>query len=320
MSLNYINRNLEDFNNFLYGRKIAIVGLDNSSIPIIDYLHRHNAKIAIFDNRTLDKLHLNIVERIINYNMSYSLGKCCLNKLKDIDLVIKSPEYRYDLKEFKELEDSGSVVTSVQDLLIELCPGKVIGITGNKDTSIISLLCDVLNKFKYECYLDNNPSRPLLPRINEMNSNTILILELNNKQLLSLNSSPNISIITNVLPELNDSFMTYEEYIHGLRNMFINQTEDGILVLNADNNMVNGLVSNYHNKTVLYSTSKRLNNGIVYDNDVIKICQDGLRRHLLKINSQKKGLNYIQNICAIIASTSYFFDVDTQIKAISSMM
>ena len=81
MSLNYINRNLEDFNNFLYGRKIAIVGLDNSSIPIIDYLHRHNAKIAIFDNRTLDKLHLNIVERIINYNMSYSLGKCCLNKL-----------------------------------------------------------------------------------------------------------------------------------------------------------------------------------------------------------------------------------------------
>jgi len=35
----YINKKLEEFNNYLKGRKVAIIGLGVSNIPLIDYLY-----------------------------------------------------------------------------------------------------------------------------------------------------------------------------------------------------------------------------------------------------------------------------------------
>ena len=145
--MQFINRKLDDFNEFLYGRKVAIIGLDKESLSIIDYLHRHSAKISIFDTRTLDTLNLNIIDRIIHYNIQYSFGEASLIKLKNVDMIIKSPEYRYDIKEIYEEESRGAIVTSVQELLIDLFPGKIIGITGNSDNEVFNFIYAESNFF-----------------------------------------------------------------------------------------------------------------------------------------------------------------------------
>lgn len=303
MGLNYINRNLEEFNNFLYNRKVAIIGLNKSSIPIIDYLHRHNAKISVFDERPLDELNIGIVNQIINYNMSYSLGELSLSKLKDTNLIIKSPEYRYDLNEIKTLVDRGAILTSVDELLIKLCPGKVIGIVGNYDDNMINLLQDILNNSGYNCYLDDNPYKPLLPRSNEMDTKSVLILQLSDKQLLGMDYYPDILTIVSAKNNYESPFLSYNEYIDTLKNLTLNQSKQGKLVLNYDDDIVRNFMTHSSN-TILYSTSIKLDNGIMFDNDTIKLCNDGLRKHFLTIdNKVKKRYNYIANICACIAST-----------------
>lgn len=317
MVFNYINRNLEEFNNFLYNRKVAIIGLDVSSIPIIDYFHRRNAKISVFDNRTLDKLHINIVDRIINYKMRYSFGEHSLKNLRDEQLIIKAPQYRYDTKEIKDLVDSGSVLTSVQELLIKLCPGKSFGIVGNCDDNMISLLRDIITASGYHCYMDSNPYKPLLPRANEFDLNSALITELNPQDLYGMDIYPDFLTIANI--NYNDSVKTIsrDEYKELIRRVAKNQVENGKLVINADDDDLLSLIPNFSNNVVLYSTLKKLDNGIIYDNKTIKICNDGLRKHFMNIdNKYERKFNYISNLCACIANTLDISDEKSQIKAI----
>ena len=51
--MDFVNEKLIEFNNYLRGRKVAVIGLGVSNIPLIDYLHdlkyRHNCNHQIFE-------------------------------------------------------------------------------------------------------------------------------------------------------------------------------------------------------------------------------------------------------------------------------
>ncbi|MBP3707982.1 MAG: hypothetical protein J6J36_05185 [Clostridia bacterium] len=314
MGVNFTNRKLEEFNDFLYERRVAFVGLDKRCISIIDYFHRHNARISVFDKRTLDNLNVDIVEQIINYNINYSLGENCLKRLNRVDLIIKSSEYRPDEKEILEAENMGAIVVSTQDLLIELCPGKVIGIVGDYNVDIVYLLCTILKEAKYECFLDDNPNKSLLCRVNKMNSNSILIMPINEKELFSLKYIPDISIVDNIKTNVDESFMSYSEYIEAIRIYSNRQICKGRLVFNADTNFEDDYLLNNSNVT-LYSVNKRLDNGIIFDNNTIKICYDGIRRHFMDDTYLKTmKVDDIANICATFACTLNLVGSDAQIN------
>ena len=54
------------------------------------------------------------------------------------------------------------------------------------------------------------------------------------------------------------------------------------------------------------------------DDGKIKYCQDGLRKHILDTrNIILKGKHNAENICAVLAATREFVDVQTAVKAIS---
>ena len=50
--MEYINKKLEEFNNYLKGRKVAIIGLGVSNIPLIDYLY--NLHSILFSKNSLN--------------------------------------------------------------------------------------------------------------------------------------------------------------------------------------------------------------------------------------------------------------------------
>ena len=37
-------------------RKVAIIGLGVSNLPLLDYLHEKNANVTVFDSRTIDEI------------------------------------------------------------------------------------------------------------------------------------------------------------------------------------------------------------------------------------------------------------------------
>ena len=45
--MEYINEKLEEFEQYIKNRKVAIIGLGVSNLPLLDYFHKKQAKVRI---------------------------------------------------------------------------------------------------------------------------------------------------------------------------------------------------------------------------------------------------------------------------------
>ena len=199
--MEYINEKLIQFNNYLKGRKVAIIGLGVSNIPLIDYLHDLKAEVTIFEGKEIDNIDKKIVDKIVNYGMRFSFGKGYLDKLVGFDIIFRSPSCLPTIPELVEEAERGAIITTEIEMVIELCPGLVIGVTGSDGkTTTTTLIYEILKKDGYNCFLGGNIGNPLFTKIGEMLPEDIVVLELSSFQLMNMKVSPKISVITNITP------------------------------------------------------------------------------------------------------------------------
>ena len=112
-----INTKLEEFNKYIVNRKVAIIGIGVSNIPLLEYFNKKGAKVTVFDRRNIDDIDKNIIDTISNYYMGMSFGEDYLSRLEGFDIIFRSPSCRPDTKEIvKEVEnesDSGNKVINL---------------------------------------------------------------------------------------------------------------------------------------------------------------------------------------------------------------
>lgn len=315
--MSFINTKLKDFEENLKNKKIAIIGLGVSNIPLIDYLHDFQAKITVFDKRNEEKIDKGVLEKIENYKISKNFGENYLSNLKDFDIIFKSPSCRPDLPEIEAEVKRGAILTSEIEKVLELAPCKIIAVTGSDGkTTTTSLIYEIV-KQKYKAYLGGNIGIPLFTKIKEMQPEDIVVLELSSFQLMTMKKSPDIAVVTNVTPNHLDIHKSYEEYIEAKKNIFLNQNEDNTLVLNYDNEITKNFAKTAKSKVIFFSSKEKIENGVIYDDGIIKISEDGLRRHLLKLkDTHLRGTHNAENICAAVAATKGLVQIEDQINAI----
>ena len=315
--MSFINTKLKDFEENLKNKKIAIIGLGVSNIPLIDYLHDFQAKITVFDKRNEEKIDKGVLEKIENYKISKNFGENYLSNLKDFDIIFKSPSCRPDLPEIEAEVKRGAILTSEIEKVLELAPCKIIAVTGSDGkTTTTSLIYEIV-KQKYKAYLGGNIGIPLFTKIKEMQPEDIVVLELSSFQLMTMKKSPDIAVVTNVTPNHLDIHKSYEEYIETKKNIFLNQNEDNTLVLNYDNEITKNFAKTAKSKVIFFSSKEKIENGVIYDDGIIKVSEDGLRRHLLKLkDTHLRGTHNAENICAAVAATKGLVQIEDQINAI----
>ena len=185
-------------------------------------------------------------------------------------------------------------------------------------TTTTSLIYEILKQQGYTCYLGGNIGIPLFTKIPEMTPKDIIVLELSSFQLMNMKVSPNIAVITNIAPNHLDIHSSYEEYIEAKTNIFKYQSQEGIVVLNYDNDITRKMGEQTIGKVCYFSSKEKLDNGYILDNGVIKYCQNGLRRHIIEAkNLLLRGIHNCENVCAALAATESLADIENQIKAIS---
>ena len=54
--MDFINTKLEEFNNYVRGKKVAIIGIGVSNIPLIEYFHDLKSEVTVFDNKEIDNI------------------------------------------------------------------------------------------------------------------------------------------------------------------------------------------------------------------------------------------------------------------------
>ena len=316
--MKFKNDQLEKFERELKNKKVAVIGLGVSNIPLIEYLYQKQAQVTIFDNKEEEKIDKNIIDEIKKYKFKYYLGEDSLSHLKGFYLIFRSPSCLPTKPELLAEKQRGAIVTTEIEQLIKMAPCKVIGITGSDGkTTTTTLTYEVLKNAGYKCYLGGNIGIPLFTRLNEIEPEDLIVLELSSFQLMEMEVSPQIAAITNITPNHLNVHKDYQEYIDAKKNIFTHQDENGILVLNADNEITNGCRSEANGKVILFSSSQKLENGYIVDDGIIKESNDGIRRHIISVKDIKlKGIHNYQNICTTLALTKTLVDTDKAIDTI----
>ncbi len=232
-----MNSKLETFKQNIKGKRVVVLGIGISNKPLIQMLLSYGAIVTACDKN--DELTPDLVS-LMRMGAKFSLGEKYLDNL-DCDLLIRTPGMRPDIPQILAAKKRGAKITSEMELFFELCPCKIIGITGSDGkTTTSTLIYNLLKKEGYTVHLGGNIGTPLLPRIESIEKGHYVVVELSSFQLMSMKKSPHISVVTNMSPNHLDVHKDMEEYIEAKKNIFLHQTKTGRLIINADNEITAG--------------------------------------------------------------------------------
>ena len=316
--MEFKNQKLIEFNKYLKKKKVAIIGLGVSNLPLLKYMYEKDADVTVFDEKEKEEIPRKLLERLQKYGANAFFGKECFKNLKGFDIIFRSPSCLPTRKELVEEKERGAIITSEIEMLMKIAPCKIIGVTGSDGkTTTTSLIYSILKKARYNTYLGGNIGIPLFTKIDEMRPNDILVLELSSFQLMGMKISPNISVITNITPNHLNIHKDYEEYIDAKKNIFKYQNENDYLILNYDNEITRACKTQSKSKVIYFSSKEKLDNGFIIDNGIIKECEDGIRKHILNTKDFILiGNHNFENIASAFAATKTLVDQDTAIEAV----
>ena len=257
--MSYRNEKLIEFNKFLNGKKVAIIGLGVSNLPLLEYMYDKKANVTIFDEKDEEKANQEALTKVKEYRFKTFFGKNSLTNLKGFDIIFRSPSCLPTRPELVMEEERGAIVTTEIEMLMKLSPAKIIGVTGSdgKPTTT-SLIYSILKKAGYNTYLGGNIGIPLFTKIDEITPEDIIVLELSSFQLMGMEISPNISVITNITPNHLNIHKDYQEYIDAKKTIFKYQNENDKVILNYDNEITKSCAKEAKSKVVYFSGKEKL--------------------------------------------------------------
>ena len=316
----YGNKELEEFKQYIRGRKVAVMGMGISNTPLIKYLMDLDANITVFDKKTEEELGKAKCEEYAVQGVHFSLGENYLENLIGFDIIFRSPSMRPDIPALEKELDRGAILTSEIEMLIDLCPGKIIGVTGSDGkTTTTTLIYKMLEAEGYHCYLGGNIGIPLFAKIDEMRPDDIVVLELSSFQLMTLKKSPNISVVTNISPNHLDIHKDYREYIDSKRNIYLHQQKEDVLILNYDNEITREFADTAIGNVRYFSTYTRLDNGVILDQNMIKSCSNKIRTQIISSDDiLLLGRHNIENACTAIAAVQGLVSNSSILKVLTT--
>ena len=247
-----MNERLGNFLNRIYGKNVAVIGIGISNSPLIDFLLKHGAKVTAYDRKSREEIP-ELAEKFEEKGVRLVLGENYLDRI-DGDLIFKTPGMRYDVPALVSARERGIEVTSEIEVLFDVCPGKIIAVTGSDGkTTTTTLIHKFLETGGYKTRLGGNIGKPLLPECEDMTADEYIVLELSSFQLHTLRKSPDVAVITNITPNHLDWHTDYAEYIDAKKNIMKHQDKDGLLVTNAKNDETKKLISDANGKVRTFS-------------------------------------------------------------------
>ncbi len=227
----------------LRGKKIAVFGLGVSNRPLVRLLLEFGCDVTGCDRTPREKLDQEVLD-LEAAGCKLSLGDTYLDGL-EADVVFRTPGMHPNHPGFVKLRGQGALVTSEMDVFFEVCPCRIIAVTGSDGkTTTTTLISEMLKAAGNRVWLGGNIGTPLLPLTRQMKPEDYAVVELSSFQLMDMTHSPSIAVVTNLAPNHLDVHADMDEYVDAKRNIFRFQGPGDKLIVNADNAITDSFVGN----------------------------------------------------------------------------
>jgi len=198
---------------------------------------------------------------LLNNEIEWEEGKHTLDKILNSDEVIKSPGIPDEIDVIQQIHKKGISVISEVEFAFRYTNAKIAAITGsNGKTTTTLLLGHILKNAAYDVLVAGNVGVGFALSIAERDYDFI-VLELSSFQLDRIkNFRSDIAILLNITSDHLDRYDNkLEKYAGSKFRITENQTENDVLILNADDTIVNNI--NTKAKKLPISLVNKLNEG-----------------------------------------------------------
>ncbi len=280
------------------GKKVTFCGIGRSHMPLIELFIRHGAKVTARDRRSFQELSEN-GQTLKSLGIGLILGKDYLHDLNE-DIIFRTPGMPFHLPELERAREQGKAVTSEMEVFFKLCPCKIYAVTGSDGkTTTTTILSEFLKAEGKTVHLGGNIGKPLLPEIESIAPEDVVVAELSSFQLISMGEGPDVAVVTNLAPNHLDIHKDMDEYVNAKKNLILHQDGFSRAVLNADNEITAGFKSLVRGDCWQFSRTKEPPRGVYCDGE--KILVNG--EPLMSVSEIKlPGWHNVENYMAAIAA------------------
>lgn len=290
----------------LAGSNVAVVGIGAENTPLIQYLVRAGAAVTACDRKPLHELG-RYLEALEGIPVRFSTGKDYLKGVRGADLMFLTPGMRKDLPEIESERARGAAVTNQMSLFFELCPGRLVGITGSSGkTTTTTLVGEILRASGGQVFVAGNIGAPPIARLDEMSPTSWVVLELSSFQLELMHKSPHVAVITNISPNHLDMHPSMEHYVDAKKSIFRSQGPYDFLVLNLDNPLTENMRHETPSRVVWFSRRQAVDTGAFIEDGIVFWRSPGAGGATPVCRTEEVrllGVHNLENVVAAVAAS-----------------
>ena len=203
----------------LRGKRIAVLGLGVSNRPLVRLLLSFGCNVTGCDRTSREKVDAEVLE-LEKLGCDLHLGESYLDGV-EADILFRTPGMHPGHPAIVALAQNGAQVTSEMEVFFEVCPCRILAVTGSDGkTTTTSLIAAMLKAAGKKVWLGGNIGTPLLPLCPEIEAEDIAVVELSSFQLMDMHRSPDVAVVTNLAPNHLDVHKDMEEYVESKQNIF----------------------------------------------------------------------------------------------------
>lgn len=297
-----MNEKVKMFFDSLRGKKVTFCGIGTSNLPLIELFAKNSADVYACDKKSYEQLGENakIAEKA---GAKLILGDDYLKNL-DTDILFRSPGTPFYKEELEEMKSRGVVVTSEMEVFFDLCPCKIIAVTGSDGkTTTTTIISEMLKAAGFNVHLGGNIGKPLLPEIESIGPEDFAVVELSSFQLISMRKSPDIAVVTNLAPNHLDIHKDMQEYVDAKKNIILHQNAFSKAVLNLDNDIANSFDKDVRGQVSKFSRRNTVKNGAYLNGTTIVYSDYGRETSVMDIKDIKiPGMHNVENYLAAVTA------------------
>jgi UDP-N-acetylmuramoylalanine--D-glutamate ligase len=245
--------------NIFKGKRVVIMGLGlfGGGVSAARFFVSLGANVLVTDLKTKNQLKESI-GKLKGLPVKYVLGKHEKEDFKNADIIIKNPDVSNTSPYLEIARKSNISIETDISLFFKLSKAFIIGVTGTKGKSTTASLIYHILKPKYKrIFLAGNIGISALGLLPKIKKGDKVVLELSSFELEDLKQSPNIAVITNILPDHLNRYASMAEYIESKKIIFKYQKKNDILILNYDDPVVRNFAKESKSKVRFFSVKEK---------------------------------------------------------------
>ena len=293
---------LQEYLTSLRHKTVAVIGIGVSNTPLLRRLLAEGIAVTACDRSSREKLGP-LADELEAAGAMLHLGEGYLDGLTQ-DVIFRTPGLRPDVPQLLAAQRQGSTLTSEMEVFFQVCPCHMIAVTGSDGkTTTTTIIAELLKAAGRTVHVGGNIGQPLLCQADDMEPEDWAVLELSSFQLMTMDRSPHIAVVTNLAPNHLDVHKDMAEYVAAKENIFRYQRPGDIAVFNLDNAITRELSAHAPGRALYFSRQAEPENGVFLRGNAVISRRDGRERQIMTTEDIRlPGVHNVENYMAAIAA------------------